>query len=104
METDKLAPSVPSGDAEIVAHVKHVIAVEKGEIIKVRTTMVRVRAGLTFSDVTQMCEKLEAACWKFGYSDNGLALPYELHRFRGFLRRMEMKNAKQTTLDSFWAK
>ena len=108
VETDKLV-SMPSGDAEIVVHVKHVIAVEKGEIMEVddseddNDSESDLCAGLTFSDVMQMCEKLEAACWKFGYSDNGLALPHELRHFCGFLRHMEMKNVKQTTLDSFWA-
>ena len=102
LEADKFE----GGDAEIIAHVKHLIAVANGEIIDVDDSEEEGEsdpsAGLTLSDVTQMCEKLEGACWRFGYSETGLALPQELRRFRGFLRRMEMKNAKQTTLDSFW--
>ena len=102
MEPDKF----PGGDAEIVAHVKHLIAVEKGEIIEVDDSEDEdgesdLSTGLTLSDVAQMCEKLEAACWRFGYSDN-LSLPHELRRFHGHLRQMEMKNAKQSTLDSYW--
>ena len=94
------------GDTEIVAHVKQLIAAEKGEIIDVDDSEDEdgegdLSAGLTLSDVAQMCEKLEAACWRFGYSDN-LSLPHELRRFCGHLRRMEMKNAKQSTLDSYW--
>lgn len=62
-------------------------------------------AGLSLSEVSQMREKLEAACLTLGYSDNhGLSLLRELRRFRGFLRRMEMKSAKQSTLDSYWEK
>jgi len=102
MEPDKF----PGGDAEIVAHVKHLIVVKKGEIIKVDDSEDEdgendLSAGLTLSDVAQMCEKLEATCWRFGYSDN-LSLPHELCRFHGHLRQMEMKNAKQSTLDSYW--
>ena len=53
--------SVPSGDAEIVAHVKHIIVVE-GEIIEVDDSEDDdgendLCAGLTFSDVTQMLRK-----------------------------------------------
>ena len=59
-------------------------------------------AGLTLSDVTQVCGKLEGACRRFSYSGTGLALPQELCSFHGSLRRMEMKSAKQTMLESFW--
>ena len=102
MEPEKFA----GGDAEIVAHVNHLIAAEKGETIDVDDSEDEdgegdLSAGLALSDVAQMCEKLEAACWRFGYSEN-LSLPHELRRFRGHLRRMEMKNAKQSTLDSYW--
>ena len=58
VETDKLVSVPISGDAEIAAHVKHVIVVE-GEIIKVDDSEDDngendLCAGLTFSDVMQM--------------------------------------------------
>ena len=69
-------------DAEIIAHVKHVTTVETSEIIKDddsedEDTKTDLSAGLTFSDVMQMCKKLEAASWKFGYSDTDLTLPHK---------------------------
>ena len=96
------------GDEEIVAHVKHLMAVEAGEITEDEESDEEEdeddpSAGLTIAEIRQMCEKIEAACWKFGYVENGLALTQELRRFRGFLRRMEEKSKKQMTLESYWA-
>ena len=61
------------GDAETVAHVKHLVAVENREIIDVdeqeqeQESESDPSAGLTFqSEIAQMCEKVEAACWIFG--------------------------------------
>ena len=59
---------------------------------------------LTFLDAMQRCEKLEAACWKFGCPDNDLTIPHRFRRFRGYLRSMQTKSTKQMTLDSLWAK
>ena len=62
-----------SGDAEIVTHVKHLVAVKNGEIIDVdeevqdQDNESDPSAGLTFeSEIARMCEKVEAACWRFG--------------------------------------
>ncbi|KAI6123168.1 hypothetical protein EDD16DRAFT_1704499 [Pisolithus croceorrhizus] len=101
------ANKVISGDDEIVAHIKQLTMENNGEVIDVDDSKEEesaTLAGISFSDASQMCMKLEAACWQFGYSDSGLALPHKLHCFCGFLRHMEMKHAKQSTLDSFWAK
>lgn len=103
MKTDK----VVSRDAEIVAHVKQLMMAENGEVVEISDDEEEegesdLSAGLSLSEVSQMCEKLEAACLTVGYSDNhGLNLLRELRRFRGFLKRMEMKSAKQSTLDSY---
>ena len=95
-------------DVKIVAHVKYLIVVKNREIIDVDDSEEESESdpstGLTLSDMSQMCKKLEGACWRFGYSETGLALPQELRHFRGFLRQMEMRNAKQSMLDSFWVK
>ena len=60
-------------DAEIVVHIKHLVAVENGEIIDVdeeeqdQENKSDLSAGLTFkSKIAQMCEKVEAACWRSG--------------------------------------
>ena len=62
-----------SGYTEIVAHVKHLVAVKNGEIIGVdeeeqdQENESDLSAGLAFeSEIAQMCEKVEAACWRFG--------------------------------------
>ena len=98
------------GDAEIVAHVKHLIAVENGEIIDVDEEEEKDEsesdpiAGLTFSEIAQMCEKIEVAYWRFGCGEKGLTFPQDLRRFRGTLAQLETKSKKQVTLHSFWAK
>ncbi|KAI6002582.1 hypothetical protein F5J12DRAFT_913828 [Pisolithus orientalis] len=104
----QMEPDKPMhGDAKIVAHVKQLITAENEDVIEISDSKEEGKsdssAGLSLSEVAQVCEKVEAACWRFGYSDNGLTLLHELRRFHGFLRRMEMKSAKQSTLDS-WAK
>lgn len=97
------------GDAEIVAHVKHLIAVENGEIVDIDEEEEEEEgesdpsAGLTFSEIAQMCEKVEAAYWRFGCGEKGLTFLQELRRFRGLLAQMETKSKKQVTLHSFWA-
>ena len=99
------------GDAEIVAHVKHLIAVENGEIIDVDEEEEEEDesesdpiAGLTFSEIAQMCEKIEVAYWRFGCGEKGLTFPQDLRRFRGTLAQLETKSKKQVILHSFWAK
>ena len=66
MEADKFE----GGDVEIIAHVKHFIVVANREIIDVDDSEEGgdgdSSAGLTLSDVTQVCGKLEGACWRFG--------------------------------------
>jgi hypothetical protein len=49
-----------------------------------------------------LCEKLEAACMARAGADSSLDLIHELRAFRATLRRKELHNAKQATLDKFW--
>ncbi|KAL4066382.1 hypothetical protein V8B97DRAFT_1919461 [Scleroderma yunnanense] len=73
------------GDVEIITHVKHLIVVENGEIIDIDDSEEEgesgLSAGMTLSNVTQMCKKLEGAYWRIGHSEISLALPQELHHF-----------------------
>ncbi|KAL4074428.1 hypothetical protein V8B97DRAFT_1916293 [Scleroderma yunnanense] len=73
------------GDVEIITHVKHLIVVKNGEIIDVDDSEEEgessLSAGMSLSNVTQMCKKLEGACWRIGHSEISLALPQELHCF-----------------------
>jgi len=95
-------------DAEIVVHIMHLITVERGEPIELEESdednEKDLFKELTITEVMQMCEKLEAACWRFGYLENGLTLPQELHRFHRFLRQTEETSKQQVTLESYWTK
>ena len=54
------------------------------------------------SEILQMCEKLEMACMSESDANTSLELTRLLRKFRGELRRKELLNAKQTTLDGYW--
>jgi len=61
------ADKFEGGDVEIITHVKNLIVVANGEIIDVDDSKEegdsdRPSAGLTLSNVTQVCRKLEGAC------------------------------------------
>lgn len=57
---------------------------------------------LCTAELIPLCEKLEAACIARAAADSSLDLIHGLRAFRATLRREELQNAKQATLDKFW--
>lgn len=92
-------------DAAIVAEVQHQMAVEKGEIIEIESDDDDIQphaAPVPRSEILQMCEKLEMACMSESDANTSLELTRLLRKFHGELRRKELLNAKQSTLDGYW--
>ena len=92
-------------EVAIVTEVKHQMAVERGEIMEIKSddedTQPHV-APLPHSEILEMCEKLEMICMSESDPNTSLELPQLLRKFCGELRRQEQLSARQTTLDSFW--
>ena len=95
-------------DAEIIVHIMCLITAERGEPIELEKSDKDdendLFKELTITEVMQMCEKLKAACWRFGYLENSLTLPQELHCFHRFLQQTEKTSKQQVTLESYWTK
>jgi hypothetical protein len=97
------------GDEEIVEQVQHQIAVDNGEVMVVDSESdgdneVESEPKLSTAEIMTMCQQLEGVCReKMGGSDCVYHLSQNLRRFRGYLRREELKNAKQMTLDQFFS-
>jgi hypothetical protein len=97
------------GDEEIVKRVQHQIAVDNGEVMEVDSESdsdneVDSEPKISTAEIMTMCQRLEGVCSeKMGGSDCVYHLSQNLRRFRGYLRREELKNAKQMTLDQFFS-
>ena len=57
---------------------------------------------LSTMELIGLCEQLVAACIAQVNADSSFDIIHNLRRFRGVLRREEIQNAKQATLDTFW--
>jgi len=99
------------GEAEIVAEVKHQMAIERGEIVEAdndddddgdEKTDDDTDLPVSTAEIMRLCEQVERLCFKHGAGESSLELPKHLRRFRAHLRHTELKNAKQTSLDSFF--
>lgn len=95
-------------DDEIVAVVRHEIAVENGDIIEVESEDEgEVEEGNgdepTHDEAMKICQKLEAFCIKSG-AECSLELSRELRRFWGYLNREIQSSLKQVSLDVFFSK
>ena len=105
------SPKEFDGDAEIVAEVKHQMAVERGEIIDVADDDDEddeedddKDLPVSTAEILQLCKQVERLCFKHGAGESSSELPKHLRRFRAHLLHAELKNAKQTTLDRFFVK
>ena len=94
-------------DQAIIAEVHHLEAVGKGEIIEVDSDNDDSlnddgEPAITTSELIGICQKLESGYISRAGVDATMDFLHHLRTFRAKLRYKEMKNAKQTTLDSFW--
>jgi len=91
------------GDDEIVAVVRHEIAVENGDVIEVESKDEGEVEEGNGDEAMKICQKLEAFCIKSG-AECSLELSRELRHFRGYLNREIQSSLKQVSLDVFFSK
>ncbi|KAG2352744.1 hypothetical protein BDR07DRAFT_1466105 [Suillus spraguei] len=91
------------GDA-IVAEIRRRQAIRSGELVEVESDDEDEDdpPKVCAIELIPMCEKLEAACIARVGADSSLNLVHKFRAFRAALRREELQNAKQATLDKFW--
>lgn len=91
------------GDDEIVAHVKHALAMKQGEVIEAedKELIEDEEPEIKLSEAIGLCEKMERISIAYGTSEEALNLSEKLRKFRVELRQMERAMLKQTTLDMY---
>ncbi|KIJ48339.1 hypothetical protein M422DRAFT_247666 [Sphaerobolus stellatus SS14] len=98
------------GDSEIIAQVKHEMAVQRGEIIEIDSDGSEEEEeeennGVeSIMDVISMCESMECLCLRHGKPETSLELSRALQQFRIHLRQTEMAQLRQKTLYDFFGK
>lgn len=55
------------------------------------------------AELIMLCQQIELGCMHYGDPQFSLDLSHQLFKFRGILRREELKYTTQTTLDRFFA-
>jgi hypothetical protein len=94
------------GDAEIVAEVRHEMAVARGEIIELDDEDDDEDDDdndfLPRREVMELCALLEKTCIRYGDLDTSLELPCHLRRYRAQLQRNDLLNCTQSSLDSYF--
>ena len=92
-------------DSDIVALVKHEIAVQAGTLIEVDSNLddgeQETEPDLTCTEMLQLFQKLEYTCLR-AEVDGALDLSKHLHIFCGQMRQLEVRGSKQITLDTLW--
>ncbi|KAG0694591.1 hypothetical protein DFH29DRAFT_959498 [Suillus ampliporus] len=94
------------GDSSIADTVRHEIAVANGEVIEVDSDEDdddEVDPSITRKDILDLCQQLEVGCMQYGDPQFSLDLSSQLRKFRANLRREELLNARQTSLERFFS-
>ena len=101
----KLSRTVYKDDNAIVAEIKRRQAIRSGEIVEVESDDEDTsddKPKLSTAELIGLCEQLEAACVAQVNADSSFDVIHNFRRLRGVLRREEIQNVKQATLDTFW--
>lgn len=94
------------GDSSIADTVCHEIAVANGEVIEVDSdedNNNKVDPSITYQDILDLCQQLEVGCMQYGDPQFSLDLSSQLRKFCVNLRREELLNARQTSLERFFS-
>lgn len=94
------------GDSSIADTVRHEIAVANGEVIKVDSDDDdddEADPSITRQNILDLCQQLEVGCMQYGDPQFSLDLSSQLRKFRANLRREELLNARQTSLEQFFS-
>ena len=93
-------PQFKGSDKEIVAQVRHELAIEQGEIIEIDSEESGDEdEGPTHLEIMKMCQEMESLCLRHRPPGNSLDLTQQLRRFCVHLRQEMTRNAMQATLD-----
>jgi len=95
--------TVYKDDNAIVAEIKRRQAIRSGEIVEVESGDEDIsddKPKLSTAELIGLCEQLEAGCIAQVNADSSFDVIHNLHRLRGVLRREEIQNVKQATLDT----
>jgi hypothetical protein len=88
--------------------VRHEIAIADGRVIEIESDDDDDgdddSASVTRSELNALCQRIETACLQYGDPQVALNLSELLCKYRGQLRREELRNAKQTSLDQYFTK
>ena len=101
-----------AGVAEIVSLVKRREAISKGELVIEKDEESDdddddeeepSRPELTNAEIIELCEKLEFACLDKPDLSCNIELAHNLRVFRAHARKDQFQNAKQTSIDTYFA-
>jgi len=98
----------PGGDDDIIKQVDYENKVARGEVMEVDDDSddddsEDLDPDVTLHETLELAAKLERLSVKFGCKQgNALDLNQELRKFRAHLKREELKNSKQITIDTFF--
>ncbi|KAG1839580.1 hypothetical protein F4604DRAFT_1909228 [Suillus subluteus] len=87
------------GDQAIADKVRHEIAVANGEVVEIHSDDKSDGPSFTPTELLDLCQQLETGCMQHGDPQLSLNLSSQLRLFRARLRREELLNAKQTSID-----
>ncbi|KAG2146221.1 hypothetical protein DEU56DRAFT_786916 [Suillus clintonianus] len=86
--------------------VRHEIAIVNGEVIEVDSDDDdddEADPSITHQNILDLCQQLEVGCMQYGDPQFSLDLSSQLLKFRANLRREELLNARQTSLERFFS-
>ena len=101
-------PGFPDGDGldkAIADKVRHEVAVKNGDAADIDSDDDAEGddgPSFTRTQLLDLCQQLEIGCMQHGDPQSALHLSSELRIFRAKLRREELLNAKQTSIDSYF--
>ena len=96
--------SFEGGDKDIVDQVRYEMAVKKGEIIEIEEDKPgdEPEEQVGIGEMMRLCEQVKLFSLRYGDPEVSLDLSQRLRRFRIHLRKKEMENVKQTTLERWF--
>ncbi|KAG2033937.1 hypothetical protein BDR03DRAFT_1094037 [Suillus americanus] len=99
-------PAFEGGDKAISDEVRREVAIASGDVIEIDSDdddNDSAAASVTRTDLLHLCQPLEVGCMQYGDPQFSLNLLSQLRTFRAQLRREELLNARQTSLEQFFS-
>lgn len=101
-------PAFKGGDKAIADEVRREVAIASGEVIEIDSDDDdddddSAAVSITWTDLLNLCRQLEVGCMQYGDAQFSLNLSSQLRTFRAQLRREDLLNARQTSLEQFFS-